>query len=248
MAADRHSIDDPLVIDLSRLSAPPLKLLLQQDYRPAGVVQTNPDGGATASLFPWYTELGYRLTGTDATLVLYVVPFDDDTNLLAACIDDTFEALFRAMSGADFGNPMTDLVARDWPDVYEMLRASQGVAVRGRSLCVVGTAGRLQWVVADPLRGAARTDGVTNEQLLDLMGTALKTMLDSAEFVLKLPGSLQVLGGPDRTSRRLTALAGLFKSAADFGGTFTDGVQVDELKDMAEALVDFGKGLRDLKD
>jgi hypothetical protein len=40
----------------------------------------------------------------------------------------------------------------------------------------------------------------------------------------------------------------LFKSAADFGGAFTDGVQADELKDMAEALVDFGKGLRDLKD
>ena len=248
MPTDRRSIDNPLVIDLSGLPAPPLKLLLQQDYRPAGVVRTDPDGGGTASLFPWYTELGYRLTGTEATLVLYILPLDDETNLLAACIDETFEALFQMMSGADFGDRMTDLVARDWPGVYQMLRASQDARVQGRSLCVVGTGGKLQWVVADPLRGSARTEGVPNDQILDLMGTALKTMLDSAQFVLKLPGSLQVLGGPDRTSRRLTALAGLFKSAADFGGAFTDGVKVDELRGMADALIDFGKGLRDLKD
>ena len=248
MNAGRRAIEHPMVLDLSALPAPPLKVLLQQTYWPAGIVQRQPDGGSVCH-FPWYNELASRIVpDSDTVAVLYVLPVDDETNLLAACIGDAFDVFFRYLSGADYGDGIAALVAQHWPDVYRMLVESQGTAVRSRVLCHVRTASRLQWVVADPLRGPRRNTEISNEQATDLVITALRITLDALQFHLRLPGVIQVLGGPDRLSRRLTALSGLFGNAADLGGLFQDGLQVEELRELAKTAVEVVEGLRALED
>src|SRR6185436_10000911 len=104
----------------------------QQTYTPSGITQQQ-DGGSV-STFPWYTELASNLV-PEGVAVLYLLPMDDETNLLAACLDDAPELFFRWLSGADHGDGLTALVARQWPKVYRMLQESQGTAVRSRILC-----------------------------------------------------------------------------------------------------------------
>jgi len=243
----RATIENPLVVDLSAHPVPPLKPLLQPGYRPSGLVQRRPDGGSVART-PWYAELAYPLDpATDITGVLYVLPADERTDLLVASIGDGFEVFFAYLSGPDHGDALTALVARHWPHVYRMLVASQTSDLAERIIGQVRTGGRTQWVVADPLRGADR-DGVSVGQVEDLSRAALEVLLDALQFHLRLPGVLTALGGPDRVSRRLTALAGLFSGAADIGGTFQGGVQVDELYGLAKAavgVIDHLRGLRD---
>src|SRR5690606_25115681 len=89
---------------------------------------------------------------------------------------------------------------------------------------------------------------LSDPQILDLVGSATALMLDAVHFPVRLPGVIQVLGGPDRTSRRLKALAGLFSGGADLVGVFQEGVDVTELLEVAKAaagIVENGLALRD---
>ncbi len=63
------------MIDLSGLPTPPLKFVLQTSYEPEGLTERLPDG-TVATYTPWYNELALRLTGVEATAVLYLVPRD----------------------------------------------------------------------------------------------------------------------------------------------------------------------------
>jgi hypothetical protein len=106
---------------------------------------------------------------------------------------------------------------------------------------------RVQWVVADHLHGVQR-EQIANEQVLDLIGSSLEVFVRVSNFGLELPGLIEVLGGPDRTSRRLKAIAALIGSASDIGGAFQGGVAADELLDLAKAAKNVVKNLVALKD
>jgi hypothetical protein len=244
MAGERHAIANPYEVRLQQSLAPPLRFVLQTEYRPRGLSEKNA-AGVTASATPWFTEFGVELSGIDAVAVLYRLPKDDRTDLLAASIDTSMGPLFHFMSGADFGDPVTTLVALHWPDVYGMLKDSTAVTARKRMLARVLTPGGTQWVVADQL---FVDQDVSPDAVLDLMAGALHTFLRVSQFATELPGVIPVLGGPDRTTRRLKAVAGLFTATATLGNGFVGGVQGDEIGDMLKAAREFLSSARALKD
>lgn len=235
-------------IDYSSMRVPALKFVLQPSHEPHGIVEVLAPG-LTACHSPWFTEVALEVTGVEgvAAAVVYVIPKDDDTSLLAACVDETVELLFSFMSGADHGDALTRLVAVEWPDIYAMLRDSQRGTPGQRILANVHTSTRVQWVVADELRGARR-EGIDPREAEELINTALKTVIRASQFYIELPGVMQVLGGPDRLSRRLKGVSTLFMSAADFGTGVMDGMQVDELVGLAKSVREFVGGLMGLKD
>lgn len=245
MTGSRQAIEHPLFLDFSSQPVPPLKFVLQSEYTPAGIVE-RPSPGVTASHSPWYSELGLELTGAEETAVVYLLPMGGERGLLAACLDQTFEPFFQLMSGADHGDGVTDLVARHWPDVHSMLLHSNRAAPEGRALCNVITPGVTQWVVADPVLDSQLKD-ITSEHLTDLVGTAVRTTVRALDPI-QLPGLLHVLGGPDRTTRRLTALSSLLGAGANIGGTFQGGIQADELIGLGQQALEAISSMRQLKD
>lgn len=248
MADERRAIEDPMWIAYSSMPVPPLKFLMQPQHRPSGVVEKLAPS-VTACHTPWFTEVAIEVTGVPgvAAAVVYVIPKDDETSLLAASIDQTFDVLFKLMSGADYGDKVTKLVAQHWPETYAMLVHSQNGTPGHRVLANVHAVGKVQWIVADELRGGQR-EAIDPQQAEALILAALQTVIRATNFYLDLPGVLDVLGGPDRTSRRLKAMSTLFTSGASVGSGVMDGVRVDELLDLAKGVREFVGGLIALKD
>ena len=246
MSTARRMISNPREIELPAVLAPP-KMLLQQSYRPSGVAFGPEVPGRFLRAFPGYLELACR-TNLDCYLVTYIVPVEEEVNLLLACIGETFDPFFECATGPDFGDGVSSLVATHWPEVFRMLAESRSTPVRSRILVRVSTATRRQWAVAEPVHGPWGDFDLSDQQILDLVGSATALMLDAVHFPVRLPGVIQVLGGPDRTSRRLKALAGLFSGGADLVGVFQEGVDVTELLEVAKAaagIVENGLALRD---
>jgi hypothetical protein len=245
MSGERRAIESPLWVDFTGRPVPPLRFLLQREYSPAGIVEPRSDG-ITASHSPWYSEFVLQMTGIDAVSVLYLMSKDDDTALLMACLDEFPEPFFELLSGADFGDGLTRLIAQHWPDLYGMLLASNKRTPGARILCNVATPGRVQWVVADQI--PASTEGVATEQVMDLVGASLQTFARMTNVVSELPGVIDVLGGPDRMSRRLKAVSGLLGSAGDIGAVFQGGMTGNELLALAKSARSVVNDLIALKD
>jgi hypothetical protein len=229
------------VVDFSGRAVPPLGFVLQPTYTPAGIVERL-DDGVTASHSPWYTEYAFQLDGVDAVAVLYLLGRDDESALLMACLGEAPEHFFGFLSGADFGDELTRLTAQHWPDVDQMLRRSTALATEGRILCNVATPGRVQWAVADNVRGR-QLEHITHDELVDLLQASLHTYTRLADFGTQLPGVIHVLGGPDRVTRRLNLAAGLLGAGADIGKVLQGGVRADELLELAKAAGDVARTL-----
>jgi len=236
VSGERRVIEHPLYLDYSSQLVPPLKFLLQTAHSPVGVVE-RPSPGLIYSHTPWYTEVALELTGTDAIALLYILPKDDESSLLAACLDQAFEPFFRLLTGDDYGDAVTSLTARHWPEVYSMLLRSNKVPARERVLCNVATPGRVQWVVADHLV-APQLESIRHERLLDLIGTSARTLLRASNFAIELPGVIEVLGGPDGFTRRLNAVTGLLGATSSIGAALDGGVVADEVFGLAQAALD----------
>jgi hypothetical protein len=245
MGGERKAIESPLCVDFTDRPVPPLKFVLQAEYSPAGVVERSE--GMIAGHSPWYGEFALELTGLDAVTVLYVMSKDDDTALLMACLDTSMEPFFGFVSGADFGDDLTQLTALHWPDVYGMLLASNRRTPGARIICTVATPGCVQWVVADQIP-VAQAEDIPKDRILDLLRVALQTFVRTSQFYLELPGVIEVLGGPDRTSRRLKAAAGLFRATGDITGVFDSGIGADEVVKLAKSARSFVESLVALKD
>jgi hypothetical protein len=246
VSRERQAIEHPLWVDFSDRPVPPLAFLLQREHSPAGVVERLSPGVIT-SHSPWYSEITLELIGIEAVAVLYVMSKDDESALLMACLDDAVEPFFDLLTGADFGDGVTRLTARHWPEVYAMLRHSNDPGTQARVLCNVATPGRVQWAVADHL-GGAQPEQIENEQILDLIGASLQTFQRVVNFPVELPGLIQVLGGPDRTTRRLTAVAGLLGATSDIGQSLQGGLRADELLELAQAALGAVDNMLKLKD
>src|SRR5690606_15321332 len=99
VSAGRSLISSPREIQLPSVLTPP-KMLLQQSYRPSGVAFGPPEPGRYLRAFPGYLELAC-LTNHDFYLVTYIVPVEEEVNLLLACIGETFDPFFDCATGAD---------------------------------------------------------------------------------------------------------------------------------------------------
>jgi hypothetical protein len=247
VSGERRAIEHPLLIDFSRRVASPLKFVLQTTYSPAGIVE-RPSPGVTMSHTPWYTEVALELTGTDSVALLYLMRNDDESLLLAACLDDTFEPFFKFLSGADYGDSLTSLTAQHWPEVYAMLVTSNDSAAGGRVLGKVATpSGRVQWVIADDVP-SSQVDSIASEQLLDLIGTSVQTVVRATSPWSELPGFIQVFDGPDQFDRRLKALSGLAGAGSDIGGALNGGIDAVELLKLGKAALDAVNDMIALRD
>lgn len=239
----RRSISNPMVIGWDSLLVPALSFVVTDDHRPLGISETMGTGAIVGSL-PWFNEFGFELTGVTTTAgsppwaVLYGIPLEDDRTILAGSIDRTFDPLFRLMSGADYGDPVTALVEREWPDIVALLRAGQADAFGERTLCRIATSSGEQWVVAYELR-RDELDGIGHDRLLDVIQTSLGVALRAASFPTALPGLIEILGGPDRVNRVLDTLAGITGLVADGIGAASDG-QLDpkEIYDLLRSGYD----------
>lgn len=245
MAGERKALQDPLTLDLSMYATPPLRFVVQPPYEPQGIVEQVADG-LHVTHTPWFDEARLDLIGSDEVFVVYLLPLDDTTMLQAACLEDAFEPAYRLATGGDFGDPVSRLMAKHWPDVHAMVVDAKNQAPERRWLMRIRTPGREQWVVADQLRGAQR-EALDHERTLNLLRAALVIVHRSLNFHLELPGVLEVLGGPDLLSRRLSSLADMANAAGGIADGMSGGVQESELRDLLQNAYEFLRSVRSMK-
>ena len=219
----RDAISCPLLVDLSSMPVPPLKFFVQVDHSPAGILERI-SGGMVLSHYPWYTQVTVGLEGLDADIVLYLLPKDDSSALLIACLDEIVDPVYSLMTGPDFGDELSTLVALRWPELFGMLLNSQTQKPSSRMLIRVGTPERLQWAVADELRGRNLQE-LSHERIGDLFGTSLETFFRTCDPGQELAGLTEVLGGPNRALRLLGTVADILgcltTAIGVIGGTAT---------------------------
>jgi hypothetical protein len=235
-------------IDFGDQAVPPLRPLFQaSSYTPAGKLERQ-SPWILVGHTPWYREVVLTLSGEARTAVLYLMPINEETNLLAASLDVAFEPFFKLLTGDDFGDAVTTLTAQHWPEVYTMLLRGNAVAAPGtRMLLKVITQGRQRWVVADPLH-SSQVESIPIEHMVDVIDTSVQTLIRVSNVGLELPGIIQVLGGPDQSTRRLTALSDLLGAGSDIGGILSGGVRADELLNLAKAAKRTLSSMKALRD
>lgn len=236
MTRSRVSIADPETLDLSHAMINPLKFVVQGDYQPTGIVERVSEA-ITLRHTPWMTEVVIGLSEPAACAVLYQIATAEDSLILMACIGNAPSVLFDLATGDDYGDEAADLLVQQWPDFYGLLADSTRRAQSGRILARVVVPGSSQWVVVEQLSGAA-TEWIDGEVLLGLIQAALRTYHQAVSFPTELRGLVPVLGGPDKATRRLSAVAGLLSGIADTGSKVQDGVGIDEFWDLSNGLLE----------
>lgn len=234
-----------MFFDFSSVPMPPLKFVLRQEYSPPEG-STRPSPAGTTTKTPWHSEVAIDLAGIDTTAVLYLLERGEETRVLAACIDQTFEPFFQLLTGADFGDGIARLTKAHWPVIYSMLEKSTRSDNRGRILANVIVQGRVQWIVADQF-SPAELEQVTGDQVIDLIGNAVQTYLRATDVAGQLPGVIQVLGGPDLMSRRLKAVSSLLGATAGMGTALLTGLRPQDVAGFlsgAQEAISTLRGLR----
>jgi hypothetical protein len=241
MNGARKAIDAPLWIDFSTVGAPPMAFILPAEHTPMGRVETyGPD--VTIGHTTWFTEITMKLEGRP--VVLYQMDLTPELTYLVACLDEYPEGWFNIVTGDDFGDGLTEVLKGHWPDIHEMLRLSTASVLGQRVLANLATATKTQWVVAEPVAPNA-TGMVDQEQVRELVNVAFEVLVrtGSAEF-FKLPGVLEVMGGPDKLHRKMATLSNLIGGAGGIGGGLAGGVTANEVLLMGKDGWDFVRGLR----
>ena len=224
---------------------PPLRFFLQRHYTPAGVVEEVGEG-VSAALTPAYVEWGLQLTGVDdVTAVLYQFPASNQVDLVGACLDEAMTPLFRALTGPDYGEPLTALVATQWPDFYGLLAHSNEDTPGRRKLCRLITNEKTQWIVADEVSGDQRR-ALSSAHATSLIGTALETF-HKATHPYELEHIIDVYAGPDRRTRRLNAVAGLLKAAPDIIEVLTSDLSALNVLELFGIVGDVAEHIKELK-
>ncbi len=238
----RREISEPFAISFADKPVPPLRFLLQDGFKPSGVVEHLPDG-LTVGMTPWFTEVIFTMTGTETVAVLYRISKDDEYDLVVACLGEIVEPFFRLLEGRDYGDGLSKLVQQHWPEQYEMLRLSTAQVPGARVMFTVHTPQRVQWVVADHLRVG---DDFSSAQVTNLLGAALQTFLRFSQ-PYDLPGIVPVLGGPDLLSRRLKAISSMINNLNGINDAFQDGFDTSDIIGLAEDAWEFVKTADELR-
>lgn len=134
----------------------------------------------------------------------YVFPLADRFFLCGHCVSPYMDAPMKLMMGADYGEPVTELVKRQWPHTFSLIEA--GIAFSGEQVALARiVTDREYYFVGRALvsRSATRLD-FPEEPLEGIFEAAMKVIDDSLKFPTDMPGLMQILGGPDRLERRLS--------------------------------------------
>ncbi|MDJ0334957.1 hypothetical protein QMG83_06945 [Salinibacterium sp. G-O1] len=236
MPGERKAIDSPLLLDFRQFPVKPALFVVQQTREPTGIIERT-TGGWTIVHTPWYKEINIPSANLDGLFVLYLVPYTDDTNLVLASIDQTFEPFFTYLSGADFGDELTKLVASQWPELYELLLHSNRPGSDHMMMIKTFMGGQVQWAVGRC--SPAAQDEFLPKFVLDIIQAALEVFVRTSDVVAlseALPGLVYVLGGPQLGTRRLNSIAELLSSGAGLATGIAGGFQGN--LNVVEAFLD----------
>lgn len=240
----RSAVANPILLTPDE-ALPAFQFVALNTYSPRGQV-TEPDSGVTLHTFPSYTEVIGRYCDRNRRpidlwwCVNRMPVVDTDFEILAACIDVAPAGLFHVLVGRDHGDALARILARDWPDIHAMLAASTAGDLDRRLLLAVETTGGQQWMVADVIKGRARHE-ISARQVEDLIVTALSVAIRTSDWVVQLPGILEL--GPDLKTRQLRGIAGLLSGIGDIGGATTGAMQGSLTPQDLSSAMDAAKSL-----
>ncbi len=217
---DRSRVATPVELNISHLHSQPLLPFVASSPPPPSPYNQMRQPHEYINVYPWGWEIVRPLTNgeNDGYAVTYVALADPGELLMMACLGSWVDPIYDLMTGADFGDSVTPLVARHWPATFELMCNGIGME-RSPGLMKVMTSAS-QWVI-----GTFFADESTPEELIFpadpklQLAEAIRTVVaDLTGYPENLPGLLPILAGDDRTSRRLKALASIFGNIGRLGG------------------------------
>lgn len=221
--AERHRVATPTELNLSHLHRQPLMPFASASAPPPSTYNriVNPSGAV--NVYPWGWEIVNTVEGSsssqaDSFLITYVALADPGELLLLACLDSWLDPIYELMTGADFGDQVTPLVAKHWPETFRLMCNGNGMAQSPGILRV--TTASTQWAV-----GTFFVDVSTEEEFIipeapkeQLTAAVVAVVGDLLGFPANLPGLVPILGGDDRTSRRMRSIASILSNIGSLGG------------------------------
>lgn len=216
----RDRVTNPILLSPDEPGFPHFQFVVLDAYEPRGRVTPLAEG-VTEHCLPAFSEIVGRFSDRDGQptgnwwCVTRMPVVGTDFEFLAACIDNAPESLFHVLSGQDYGDSLTGILNREWPDIHSMLETSTAGQLDRRLLLAVDSGQGRQWMVADVVVGEAR-GRIEPSQVEDLIVTALSVALRTNDWITKLPGILEL--GPDFATRRRQGIAGVLSGIADVGG------------------------------
>ncbi len=231
MAGLRDAVSNPMELDLAHVRREPFHLLFTSRTPPGCArSESTPDGRQTHNYYPWGLEQVFRASGDgwSGFIVRYGFPVSDTEILYAHCVGSVLEGLHPHMTGRDFSEPVTELVARRWPTTFRLLLRGSGAS--GWPALVRLKTSELQWAVSMPLvlDPLAPDDAELAPSAADqLLRTSATVMKELATVEQLLPELVMILGGDDYTTRNLKKFARFFNG---LGGGMGDVASV--LKSM----------------
>ena len=246
----RDLVGNPILLSPDEPGMPQLQFVALDAYAPRGTVVDSDEDHAVHS-FPWFSEVIGRYRDragqlTDSWWCVTRMPVvGTDMEIFGACINRAPAQLFATLAGRDHGDALASVLKRDWPDIYSMFEASTAGDLSRRILLAVDTGQGQQWLVADVIEGQARHE-ITGAHLEDLIITALSVALRTSDWIVKLPGILEL--GPNYATRRREGIAGVLTGIADIGGAIAGlpNLRPDELASAAKAAEGLPAHLRSI--
>ena len=216
---DRKRVANPTEFNISHLHRRPLLPFMSSVPPPPSSYNQMSHANGFVNVYNWGWEIVKWLeAGRKNCFVTYLALADPGELLMMACVENWPDPVYELMTGADYGDSVTPLIAKHWPKTFELFCNGNGME-RNPGLMKVRTTSS-QWLV-DSFFDAQSTpqDLVIPEAQSIQVGKAVAGLVtDLSGFPLNLPGLLPVLGGDDRTTRRLKALARIFGNLGGLGG------------------------------
>lgn len=188
--------------------------------------QAFPDGDV-CNAQEWGVELSQYLTDRKsgkrwAALVTYALPIDGLDFLVGHSLSPVADGLMRLVLHKDYGDEVGSLVQQHLPTLYEAITSGWTLA-SGCGLVRVRT-GRDHWFFGGVMTSASNTSiEFSNEDLAYVRMAAFAAMHQAVDYHLRIPGLVQVLGGPTRWARRMSVIGSFLNLATDLGGALTGG-------------------------
>lgn len=204
MASLRESVANPTEFMLDARSEP-FEVFLSSEPPPKGGRQEIGPTGNINTYYPWGLEEAIKQAWQPpAYIIRYCLPVDDTEYLLAYCLDQMFDPVYKLMTGADFGEPVCELISEHLPVTFELLRNGNGMT-DGPGLMRLTTRTRRQFAVAALFIDDSPSPElvIPPEVVQELTGYTMTVLGDLLGWPHNVPGLIQVLGGDDQLTRRL---------------------------------------------
>jgi len=129
------------------------------------------------------------------------------------CFDHDFDFAVDYMQGRDFGEPLTELLRKEWPLFYKLREAGLRDEITDGCLFMLPNALDAQWclgLIVDAGLEITRIEqfreGRVAQAVARVQFLTDDLMKETHQGVWAIPGWLQVVGGDDLTTRRLKSV------------------------------------------